>query len=250
MSDLDQRLRQSPRADDVRTFYERPVLDRISARYVVAWTSSDGEHRIRVHNRLRDLQGRPPSWRSVLRLPHVLATYWAVRRKPLLTRPLPFLTYDAIRQLAQIVAPGTRVLELGSGNSTLWLLQRGAHVTSIEHDPTWASSVRAEAEQRGFGARLALHCEDGSEALARIANAREAEFDLALIDCKNAFTSRYHAVELARAKVRSGGWLCLDNSDHPNNWAAAELMADRPRWTHSGYGPMCAVVTQTSLWQL
>ena len=44
--------------------------------------------------------------------------------------------------------------------------------------------------------------------------------------------------------------MCLDNSDHPNNWNAAELMLDKERIRFTGWAPMCSVVTQTSFWQM
>ncbi len=58
--------------------------------------------------------------------------------------PVPWFTYPAIGQLARMVRPGWRVLEFGSGHSTLWWAARVAEVVSVEHDPAWAARLHAD----------------------------------------------------------------------------------------------------------
>lgn len=56
------------------------------------------------------------------------------------------------------VRPGARVLEWGSGGSTLWLADRlppGAYLTSVEHDGAWHKQVRDAVGERP-GVRLLL----------------------------------------------------------------------------------------------
>lgn len=57
---------------------------------------------------------------------------------------VPWWTFDAADVVAAhlVGRPGARVLEWGSGSSTLWLADRAATVDSIEHDPDWAESMR------------------------------------------------------------------------------------------------------------
>ena len=59
--------------------------------------------------------------------------------------PVPWFTYPAIRQLARMIRADWRVLEFGSGNSTLWWAQRVAAVVSVEHDPVWVERLRSAA---------------------------------------------------------------------------------------------------------
>jgi hypothetical protein len=233
-----------------RTFYLRPFLDRLTGHYVVSWTVEGAQRSIRVHNRLHDFEGHGPSLRSVWMIPRVVSTVLEARRRPLLRRPLPFVNFDAIAHLRTIVGAGTRVVEVGGGNSTLWFLERGAHVTTFEPDTGWSAALDREAAQRGLVPRLELCCVGGPEALLALASLPDDTADLLVVDCKNEHTWRYDAVAIGRSKVRAGGWLCLDDSDHPNNWPAVELMADRERVRFTGFGPMCACVTQTSFWQL
>ena len=146
-----------------------------------------------------------------------------------------------------------KVLEVGGGNSTLWFLQQGCEVMTIEHDGDWARYIKDfVASELGSTAKNNLHMyvEQGASAIELINTAADDHYDLVLVDCMNKFTWRKECVAAARRKVKAGGWLCLDNSDHPNNWNAVELMHDRKRIRYTGWAPMCSVVTQTSFWQM
>lgn len=243
----------APTANNVRTFYRSPLFDRLTGRYTVAWQNGECIASIRVRNRLTDMEGNRPPLGAIKHLPATVLSYLEAKRRAILTRPLPFLVYEAIDHLESILGEGTRIVELGGGNSTLWFLERGAHVTTIEHSAAWANEILQEAWCRlGERAkeRLSVEIASGDEAIA-IARALEDEsFDVALVDCMNAYTWRRDGVEALLPKVRRGGQLCLDNSDHPNNWAAVEFLGRGARRRFTGYAPMCPVVTQTSFWRV
>lgn len=59
----------------------------------------------------------------------------------LLRLDVPWWTFEAADEVAAFLRerPGARVLEWGSGASTVWLAQRAGSVVSIEHDPRWAA---------------------------------------------------------------------------------------------------------------
>lgn len=244
---------ETPQSNNVRTFYANPLLDRLTGHYTAEWENPGGKHSVRVHNRLRDFEGNAPSIYSTLRLPRIVRTYLAARRHPILPEPVPFLVLDAIMFLEEIVQPGMRVLEVGGGNSTLWFLSRGARVTTIEHSREWADEIERWAddnldeEARG---RLEIHVAEGPAAIDIIERTANGSRDLVLVDCMNAHTWRRECVAAARPKLERGGWMVLDNSDHPNNWSGVELMSDLERLRFTGFAPMCPVVTQTSFWQM
>lgn len=242
-----------PETNEVRTFYRRPLLDRPTGRYTVAWPHGGGVASIRVRNRLRDLEGHRPPLGSLRHLPRTVATYLEARRRPILARPLPFLVFEAIAYLETLVGPGARVVELGGGNSTLWFLTRGATVACVEHDPAWADAIRREAEARlgpEGAARLTVTVAEGDAALRAAGALEDRSFDLALVDCMNAHTPRRDGVIALAPKVRPGGTLCLDNSDHPNNWSAVTLLGRSRRLRFTGLAPMCSVISQTSFWTI
>lgn len=237
----------------MRTFYRRPLLDRLTGHYTVEWETEEGPQILTAHNRLTDLEGHLPSLASLMRLPQVAGSYLAARRHPILPEPVPFLVWDAIRFLEGALKPGMRVLEVGSGNSTLWFLKRGCRVTSIEHSEAWARHVRGYVSERldeRYAERLEQHVVAGEAAVQRIERFDDRQFDLALVDCMNEYTSRPDALRAARPKVRADGWMVLDNSDHPQNGPAVEHMADRTRIRFTGFAPMASVVCQTSAWAL
>lgn len=239
----------APKSDTFRTQYEKPVfLNKLAGRYTVRWENEDGSQGFcRAWTRIRDFDGRFPTRRSVLGLVRSLRTRAQVRRDPILPEPIPFLVFDAIEFLAKRVKTGTRVLEVGGGNSTLWFLNQGAEVVCIESDPDWARHVRSHAEGN---ARLQLEVLEGREAMNFIDALPDASFDIVLIDSTHLATRRFDALGHALLKLRQGGWMVLDNSDHPQNRDAAALMESRERRTFSGYAPMGLIVSQTSIWEI
>ena len=54
---------------------------------------------------------------------------------------VPWYTRDAFRFISRLDLHGKRVLEYGSGSSTLWYARRGALVTTVEDDPDWITRV-------------------------------------------------------------------------------------------------------------
>ncbi|HEY0953010.1 MAG TPA: hypothetical protein VGD85_22645, partial [Nocardioides sp.] len=49
-----------------------------------------------------------------------------------------FAAADAVEDFLR-ARPGARVLEWGSGASTVWLARRAGSVVTVEHDPAWAA---------------------------------------------------------------------------------------------------------------
>jgi hypothetical protein len=219
------------------------LWDRLTLRHHVR---SADENKI-VYLRLTDFDGNRPPLADVLQLPWVALNYLVHRRRLLTADPQPFMSFGAIRFLESVTWPGCRVLEVGGGNSTLWFLSRGANVTTIEHSNEWLSAIR---EKAGDTPSLTMHNLAGEDALRFLASLPDRSFDLALIDCGSAATSRPMALQAAKAKVSPGGWMVLDNSDFPAVKPATEHMAGYPARKFVGYGPRQPAVTQTTCWWL
>jgi SAM-dependent methyltransferase len=229
-----------------RVYYARPMIDRPLGRYTAEWNGTNGIVRMNTLNRLMDWEGNLPSLYSILRLPYVIKTYFQGRNSYILEKPVPFLVLDAIKRLQQIVTPGMRVLEAGSGNSTLWFLDHGASVTSYDHDETWAQSVQ---EAAGNNPNLDLSIARGLEAVALMDKLDDQSYDIALVDSTGDIRA-HDCIPTIRHKLKPGGWLVLDNSDFPANWRGVALMIDRARERYVGYPPMGLKVCQTSFWQV
>jgi len=64
-----------------------------------------------------------------------------INKNTYLTRPEPWLTFKAIDFIIERVQQGLKILEWGSGSSSLWFDKNGCIVTAIEHNEDWANIV-------------------------------------------------------------------------------------------------------------
>lgn len=237
-----------------RTYYKRPFIDRLTGHYTVAWQVGVRDFETSAHVRLTDYTGRLPSLYSVVRLPASIKTWFELRHGSPPTQPVPWLVYDAIRELRSLVGPTTKILEIGGGNSTLWFLDRGATVVCVETSEDWARDIEARATQRGTVDRLTLEVLGGELARSFVLDQAQASFDLLLVDSladtRGGGCWRPDFVVAGRSKVRRGGYVVLDNSDHPQNWVAAEAMLSCNVKVFTGFTPMGLTVDQTTFWQV
>ncbi len=189
----------------------------------------------RVVTQLRVI-GRSPSQRR-----HAIRWLRSLRKDYLLDEPSPWITFDAIDCLTEIIrrqrarTGPLRVFEYGSGGSTLFWQRQGAHCVSIEHDPTWFGVVRSRIDSKRVDYRLivprqsdssndrdpsdptkyasgdaACQSYDFREYATAISTFPDEHFDIVLVDGR----SRPACIMHAAPKVRSGGVLVLDNAEH------------------------------------
>lgn len=189
----------------------------------------------------------------------------------LVAHDVPWWTFDAADRVDAFLAdrPGARVLEWGSGASTVWLGARAAEVVAIEHDEEWAASMRrvlpANATVRVVppvpsGTRLTRDVvpsrKKGFEGLDFSAYVSEIDrvpgrFDLVVVD------GRAREACLARAvgRLAPGGVVVVDNVDreryrHAISAVTAEQEAAGARvavtWTR-GRTPTLPYPTRTAL---
>ena len=67
---------------------------------------------------------------------------------------LPWWPRQVIRALEDMLVTSDRVLEWGSGRSTVWLSARVEAVHSIEHDAPWFEQVGADLTRKGLDAEM------------------------------------------------------------------------------------------------
>jgi hypothetical protein len=95
-----------------------------------------------------------------------------------------------------------------------------------------------------------LEVRRGPDALRFLEGLPPGFCDLLLVDCTNSHLRRHEVVRAARGAVKPGGWIVLDNSDHPQNWLAADLLRGYPCRSFTGYSPMTLSVGRTSFWKV
>jgi len=242
-----------PMKSETKTYYERPILNKITGRYTVEWTTKKGLQHIKVNTRFRDFEGYYPSIKSILALPSIIKSYQKLKKNPILKKPVPFLVVDAVHFLNKIVRPRMRILEIGGGNSTLYFLNKGCSVITIEHSKQWANFITKYIDSDVITNKetdFQLKILKGQDAINFLKKLPDNTFDVVLIDCADEYTRRNDCVETSRSKIKKGGWMVLDDSDHPSKWLGVDLMSDYERLRFTGYKTMCLNVSQTSFWKI
>jgi predicted O-methyltransferase YrrM len=119
----------------------------------------------------------------------------------------PMISYRAARYLNALIQPSWQIVEFGSGWSTPWLARRCVFLLSIEDNPAWHARIGARLRRYGF--RHVRHELRSGPTYCDLAEFPDGSFDFALIDG----SARAGCVANTVAKIKSGGWLYLDNTD-------------------------------------
>lgn len=168
------------------------------------------------------------------------------RRRPL-SMALPWLTFDAIRVIRRQLRDKPRIFEFGSGHSTLYWLEIGASVVSVEDDSGWYVLLRDAINVRGHKDCTLVHAPTISSYVGAISAFAFDSFDLVLVDGAH----RRDCVIAAVPYVKPGGLLVVDNTDW--HWFLTAPIEGVPKsWTrvrYPGYGPMIGHRSETSVWQ-
>ena len=116
----------------------------------------------------------------------------------------PFLHPAVIDYMGGLLRPDWRILEFGSGGSTVWFSARCASVTSVETDADWYAAIHKRV---GENVNLILR-QDGDLPKP------ERVYDLLLIDGEP-LEMRAKWINAAFDYVKDGGWVVLDNCNRP-----------------------------------
>ena len=132
----------------------------------------------------------------------------------------PWLGYRAVKHLRKLIRPDWRVLEFGSGMSTLLLVRACAHVVSVESDLNWYNQTREILARDGIENIDYRFRDTGS--YNSHPDLSPHHFDLIVIDG----IARDESAKLAIQLVRPGGYVFYDNSDVPweDHKTARELL--------------------------
>ena len=164
-------------------------------------------------------------------------------RSPVSDR-VPWITFGARRHPEQTLAAGARVFEYGAGGSTLFFLDRGCTVTTVDHDAAWLDRVRAQVRPeapwtfhhvppcpahdddrdyrswfpryRGPSFREYVHVLDDYP---------PGTFDVVMVDGR----ARGPCLAVASRLIAADGLRILDNSERPR-YAASIAAVERDGW--------------------
>ena len=166
------------------------------------------------------------------------------KRAVLHEHPIPWWTYGSIQFIDQIVTTKSRILEIGGGNSSLYWMERGNHLVTLETDSKWINMLTHD-ERFDVEKHKIIHIP--KEDLKLIVNELENEFfDVVINDGSG---DRASIGEYLATKVQEDGIIIWDNSEREtdkkaiehlklNGWKALEFY---------GLGPINAYAWQTSI---
>jgi hypothetical protein len=126
--------------------------------------------------------------------------------------PVPLLTWPFLDYLESLELSTRRLLELGAGNSTLWLQRRFAHVRSFETNREWVDRL-----SRSIAPNVDLVCVEPSTLEAAEIDYRGEE--LVLVDFAGRRTRFLHHF-LSRLHGERPQAIVLDNADWYRQGAA------------------------------
>lgn len=158
--------------------------------------------------RLHDEKGNFVGWSRLARNgPRAAVT--GIARLTCGARPLaPWISYDAMNVLRRHITKTSRILEFGSGMSTVWFARHAGAVFSIEDDSEWYQRVRRMLDD--LTPRVVHYVLSKCEEEYYMFMTHDATgFDVILIDGSH----RSRCVEYSHHLLRPGGILYLDNTD-------------------------------------
>jgi hypothetical protein len=158
-------------------------------------------------------------------------------------RPVPWLTYPAIAFLETKDYSQRRILEWGSGQSTLWWAQRALSISSFEESEEWVSRLRPQLPPNAtLTAVTSWDLHDFNHDLLG-----SELFDVIVIDGCQRSMALVHSID----RLAPGGAIIVDNTNSPiPDYAVllARLLSEGfNRIDFQGFGPISVREWSTSL---
>jgi len=152
--------------------------------------------------------------------------------------PIPWFTYPSIAYLNSLDLRSARVLEFGSGSSTLFWERRCGSVVSVEHDADWHAALKRELRS---STRYILATDEESYVTPVDP---EARFDVIAVD--GAFRRR--CIDTALKQRADGGIIVLDNSDWFPDLAHTLRSSGLIQVDFTGFVALLSFPSITSVW--
>ncbi len=122
----------------------------------------------------------------------------------------PWLTYGAIIAVEAIVNKKMKVLEFGSGGSTIFWAKNCQKVKSYETNPEWYKAVKQKTDSLDLN-NVEIVLGDRRRMGRGLKSEPDSYYDIVLIDSDPKHSRRLDLTNNAVSKVKTGGWLIIDN---------------------------------------
>lgn len=187
---------------------------------------------------------------------------------------VPWIIFEAKEWLESLLTPDMSVFEWGSGGSTIFISERVRKLISVEHDREWYQVVSQSLKDNNIlnceylivephpdsrrssdfnfnDPKAYISSESKYQGLSFESYCRSIDsfpdesFDLVFIDGRARPSCILHAVP----KIKSGGFLLLDNSERGNYSVGEDLLKGWERIDFFGVGPIDTYPWQTTVWK-
>lgn len=141
-------------------------------------------------------------------------------------QPIPLYTYPAIEYLKSLDFSNKKIFEFGSGHSTLFWLNKGACITSVENSKKWFEQLSQKTQdQQNFQIIFAKK----DDYINSILNS-DTRYDVIIIDANE---NRFQCTQNAIKKIKDDGIIIIDNSDWFEN--STKLIRDQLDFIQSDF---------------
>ena len=173
-------------------------------------------------SRLHTSSGKFVGWNNLPK--GVVSFYQAIIRKTTGRIPRePWIPFSARKALSEVLSNDWRVWEIGAGFSTLWMAPRVRSLVSIEASREWYEKLSAIIRAEGIS-NVDLRFEWEASRMSDFSELGASSLDLLFVDGG----PRGLCLQRGFEKVKSGGYIYLDNWDTEDFWPGAnEFLANQ-----------------------
>lgn len=151
-------------------------------------------------------------------------------------KPICWYTYPALEYLDHMNFASLKVFEFGSGNSSLWWLNKAKSVVSIEDDQEWYKKISGQVKKSASLKFRYILADDKNK---YITSFDETHADIVIVDGKHRKECSEHLVSLQKNGKWEGCMLIFDNSDwYPET---VSMLRQSLGWVQAdfhGFGPI------------
>ncbi len=158
-------------------------------------------------SRLHDEKGNFVGINSIV-LHAPLSIFWGITRLCGYRPILPWISYTSIGIFKNFLSKNSRVLEFGSGMSTIWYAKYAGYVCSVENNEIWYEKVKSIIEKHNLNNIHYQYCNNDKDYYSFMSQ-DNIGFDLIIVDGSYRSKCMASAIKL----LKPGGIIYLDNSD-------------------------------------
>ena len=121
-------------------------------------------------------------------------------------RNTPWLNTPAIHLLDNWIKPNDKILEFGSGQSTIWFATKTKNIISVEHNKDWYKQIKFKLNKIKV---KYIFAKNKTEYLAIFNKIKNESIDICLVDGEY----RRDCIIKVASKIKIGGLMIFDNAE-------------------------------------